>query len=300
MQQKITPNLWFNKNAKEAVDYYTAIFPNGATLATSYYPNSQAEGLADFQLDMAGKELSIEFRLGDLQFTAINAGPEFKPNPSISFMVNFDPSRDKNALENLNALWGKLVDGGKVLMSLDKYSYSDWYGWVQDRYGVSWQLILTNPAGESRPFIIPSLLFTQQNTNRAKEAIKFYISVFENTKIGMLTLYEEATGPAKADAVMFADFTLEGQWFAAMDSGADQDFTFNEGISLSVACKSQEEIDYLWNKLSTVPEAEQCGWCKDQFGVSWQIVPEHIEELMQRPNAYSKLMNMKKLVIDEF
>lgn len=300
MQQKITPNLWFNQNAKEAVDYYVSVFPDSAIQSTTYYPNSSEEGLANFQRDMAGKELVIEFQLGDLRFTAINAGPEFTPNASISFMVNFDVSRDKNALENLNQIWEKLLEGGEALMPLDKYPFSERYGWVRDRYGVTWQLSLTDPTGESRPFIIPSLMFSQKSTNRAKEAITFYLSVFENTKIGTLAPYTENTGPAKKGSLMFADFMLEDQWFAAMDSAVEQNFTFNEAISLSVACKSQEEIDYLWEKLSTVPEAEQCGWCKDQFGVSWQIVPENMEELMQKPNAYSKMMQMKKLVITDF
>lgn len=300
MQQKITPNLWFNQNAKEAAEYYISVFPDSAIQSTTYYPNSSEEGLADFQRDMAGKELVIEFQLGDLRFTAINAGPEFTPNASISFMVNFDASRDKNALDNLNQSWEKLLEGGEALMPLDKYPFSERYGWVRDRYGITWQLSLTDPTSESRPFIIPSLMFSQKSTNRAKEAITFYLSVFEDTKIGTLAPYMEDTGPAKKGSLMFADFMLGNQWFAAMDSAVEQDFTFNEAISLSVTCKSQEEIDYLWEKLSTIPEAEQCGWCKDQFGVSWQIVPENMEELMQRPDAYSKMMQMKKLVINDF
>lgn len=99
---------------------------------------------------------------------------------------------------------------------------------------------------------------------------------------------------------MFADFMLNGQWLAAMDSGVEQDITFNEGISLSIACKDQAEIDYFWEKLSTVPEAEQCGWCKDQYGVSWQIVPENTEELLKKPGAFANMMQMKKLVIADF
>lgn len=150
MGQKITPNLWFDGNAKEAVEYYISLFPDGKIIDTSYYPE---EGLLDFQKSLAGKELAIDFALNGQRFTAINAGPEFK---------------------------------------------------------------------------------------------------------------------------------------------------FNEAVSFSVSCKGQAEIDYYWEKLSAVPESEQCGWCKDRYGLSWQVVPESMAELMQRPDAFRHLMEMKKLVIADF
>jgi predicted 3-demethylubiquinone-9 3-methyltransferase (glyoxalase superfamily) len=300
MTQKIVPNLWFDGNAKEAIDFYTSIFPDSKITDTAYYPKSVEEGLADFQLDMAGKELVIEFELGGYAFAAINAGPEFKPNPSISFMVNFDPSSDEQAREHLDELWAALIDGGEALMPLDTYPYSERYGWVKDRYGFTWQLILTNPDGESRPFIIPSLMFCGPNNEHAEEAINFYLSVFKDSKLGNVSRYTDDNGPAKEGSIMFADFMLAGQWFAAMDSGTDHDFNFNEAISLLVACKDQEEIDYFWEKLSTVPEAEQCGWCKDKYGVSWQIAPENMGEMMKRPNAYAHMMEMHKIVIADF
>lgn len=152
MQQKITPNLWFNGNAQEAAEYYVSVF-EGKILSTEHYPNSAEEGLADFQLDMAGKVLTIEFEILGMRFVGINAGPEF---------------------------------------------------------------------------------------------------------------------------------------------------TFSEAISFSVDCEDQAEIDYYWSKLSAVPASEQCGWCKDKFGLSWQIVPKNMAELMQRPDAFKKLMEMKKLVIADF
>lgn len=300
MAQKITPNLWFDGNAKEAVDFYVSAFPNSQVRSTEYYPNSAEEGLADFQMNLAGKELALDFDLNGYSFTAINAGPEFKFNPSISLMVNFDPSRDEQAREHLDELWAKLIDGGKALMPLDTYPFSERYGWVEDRYGLTWQLIFTNPQGEPRPFIIPSLMFSGENTNRAEEAINFYVSVFKNAKPGMLMRYDQDTGPAKAGSLAFGDFTLADQWFAAMDSGVEQPFTFNEAVSLSVTCKDQAEIDYFWEKLSAVPKSEQCGWCKDKYGVSWQIVPENIGELMKKPNAFAKMMQMKKLVVADF
>jgi predicted 3-demethylubiquinone-9 3-methyltransferase (glyoxalase superfamily) len=151
--QKIIPNLWFNGNAEEAVEFYTSVFPNSKVITTAYYPNSAEEGLADFQLDLAGKVLTIDFELEGMRLTAINAGPEF---------------------------------------------------------------------------------------------------------------------------------------------------TFSEAISLSVTCQDQAEIDYYWEKLSAVPEAEQCGWLKDKYGLSWQVVPANMDELMQRPDAFKHLMDMHKLIIADF
>jgi len=299
MNQKITPNLWFD-GAKEAVDFYLDAFPGSKIVNTIYYPNSPEEGLADFQLEYAGKELGIDFEIAGQRFTAINAGPMFKFNPSISFMVNFDPSRDEQARENLDKLWEKLLNGGEVLMELGEYPYSKRYGWVKDRFGLTWQLILTDPEGDPRPFIIPSLMFAGKNTNHAEEAANYYVSVFKNAKLGEVARYPEASGPANAGSIMFADLMLESQWFAVMDSGVEQDFTFNEAVSFAVECEDQTEIDELWSKLSKVPESEQCGWCKDQYGVSWQIIPKNMNQLMEKPGAYVKMMEMKKLVIADF
>ncbi len=153
MQQKITPNLWFNGNAAEAAEYYASVFPDAEVHETTYYPDSIEEGLADFQLELAGKPLTVDFSLLGMRFSGINAGPEFH---------------------------------------------------------------------------------------------------------------------------------------------------FSEAISFSIECEDQAEIDYYWEKLSKVPESEQCGWCKDQFGLSWQIVPKNMGDLMKKPDAFSKMMEMKKLVIADF
>jgi predicted 3-demethylubiquinone-9 3-methyltransferase (glyoxalase superfamily) len=153
MQQKITPNLWFNGTAKEAAEFYLTVFPDAKIITTEYYPNSVEEGLAEFQLDFAGKPLSVEFEILGMRFVGINAGSEFK---------------------------------------------------------------------------------------------------------------------------------------------------LSEAVSFAIECEDQNEIDYYWQSLSAVPESEQCGWCKDKFGLSWQIVPKNMAELMQRPDAFAKMMNMKKIVIADF
>lgn len=292
--QKIVPNLWFQGNAAEGVEFYEHALPNTRVGDTSHYPT---EGLLDFQEDFAGELLTAVLEIDGYQVLLINAGEEFKPNSAISFLLNFDPSRDGNAKATLKGVWDRLSQGGTVLMPLDEYPFSKYYGWVQDRYGVSWQLMLTNPDGEPRPFLTPSLMFGGQAQNRAHEAANYYIATFNDSALGHLVPYGDQTGPATAGSVMYSDFTLEGQWFSAMDSGVEQDFSFTPGVSLMVNCKDQEEIDRLWEALSVVPGAEQCGWCMDQFGVSWQIAPADMDELMKQPGAFERMLEMKKLDI---
>jgi predicted 3-demethylubiquinone-9 3-methyltransferase (glyoxalase superfamily) len=289
--QRIVPNIWFDHDAAEAAEFYTTIFPEGRVVDTQYYPT---EGLPDFQADLAGKVLAVDFTLAGYRFTAINAGDEFPVNPSVSFFLNFDPSVDPQAREHLDEMWVALSAGGQALMPLQEYPFSPHYGWVQDKYGVSWQLMTTNPEGERRPFIIPSLMFGHTAQGRAAEAIEFYTALLAG-RTGMVARYPQEAGPV-AGEVMFADFQLFDQWFAAMDA-ADQDFTFSPGVSLMLSCADQAEIDHYWDQLSTVPEAEQCGWCTDKFGLSWQVVPASMNQLMTRPGAYATLMNMKKIDI---
>jgi len=163
---------------------------------------------------------------------------------------------------------------------MDKYPFSERYGWIQDKYGLSWQLILTNPEGDPRPSIVPSIMFSGDNAGRAEEAIHFYLSVFKDSKIGLLHRYGPDQQPDKEGSIMYADFMLENSWFAAMDNARGDGFTFNEAISFMVSCHTQNEIDYYWKKLSAIPEAEQCGWLKDKFGLSWQVTPDALDEMI--------------------
>lgn len=304
--QKIIPNLWFNKNAEEAGAFYASVFPKTTTSVEARYPETD---LLDFQKDFAGLPLVVGVEIDEYRFTLINAGDQFRPNPSISFMLNFDPrvlgGDAESAREALGRVWAALSEGGKALMPLQEYPFSPYYGWIEDRYGVSWQLMLVDPDGlstadEVRPFIVPSLMFGREAQNRAREAIDFYVSLFPDARIGTVAEYPAQSGPAPAGAIMYADFQLAGQWFAAMDNGADQEFGFDCGVSLEVDCADQEEIDHFWDAMSAVPEAEQCGWLADKFGVSWQIVPADMGELMAKPDGYEHMMQMKKLVIADF
>lgn len=292
--QKIVPHLWFDTQAKEAANFYCSVFADSEIVSSSVLKDTPS-GDSEF----------LTISLGGYNLMMISAGPYFKVNPSISFMLNFDPSVDDRAKEHLQETWDKLSDGGSTLMPLQEYPFSKLYGWVKDKFGVTWQLILTNPAGEPRPFIIPSLMFSGAATNKCEQAVQFYLGVFKHTKQGALSRYPAATGPAKEGAVMFTDFMLENQWFAAMDSGVEQPFTFDEGVSLLINCDSQEEIDYYWEKLSAVPESEQCGWLKDKFGVSWQVSPSRMNEMMREgtPEQIARVtqafLKMKKFNIAE-
>jgi predicted 3-demethylubiquinone-9 3-methyltransferase (glyoxalase superfamily) len=287
--QKIIPHLWFDKEAKEAADFYTSIFPNSKITNTTMLRNTPS-----------GDTDIVAFDVMGYSFMAISAGPYFKINPSVSFMVNFDPSQMPDAIQKIDEVWGKLSEGGQALMPLGEYPFSKRYGWVQDKYGLTWQLILTDPKGQERPLIVPSIMFTGDVCGKAEEASDFYMSVFKNSKRGTIAYYGSENAPDKEGTVMFTDFQLEGQWFAAMDSARMHDFKFNEAVSLLVNCQDQEEIDYYWEKLSAVPESEQCGWLKDKYGLSWQISPAAMEEMMngtqeQIDRVTQAFLPMKKL-----
>ncbi|QIK71516.1 VOC family protein [Propioniciclava coleopterorum] len=294
--QRIVPNIWFDHTAAEAVEFYVSVLPDAAVVETVRYPT---EGLPDFQRELAGDVLTVEFEVAGYRMIAINAGPEFEVNTSVSFMLNFDPSVDPSAVERLDAVWDALLADGEAVLPLRAYPFSARYGWVRDRYGVSWQLILADSEGGGVPAVLPTLTFADGVQNRAREALEFYAEVFGG-RVQTLVPYGEQVGPAAPEALQFGDLQLFDQWFAAMDSGVASDVTFNCGVSLMVNCHGQEELDRWWSQLSAVPEAEQCGWCADRFGVSWQLVPDNLGELMAAPGAYDTLMGMKKIEIAGF
>lgn len=293
MMQRIIPNFWFDHNAEEAVNFYLSVFKNSKIINTLNYPMTEEEGLADFQKEFAGKVLTIDFEISGFRFTTINADSTFKPNPSISFFYSCDSK------EEADEIWKKLIDGGKSLMEIGEYPFSKYYGWVEDKYGYSWQLMLNNPEGDKRPKIVPSIMFTRDRDGQAEDAMKFYTSVFKDSEISANVNKYPPQMPGREGKISYADFKLLGEWIAVMDGGTDHEFNFTPAISLMVMCKEQEEIDYYWEKLSSNPDFEQCGWLQDKFGVSWQITPENMETLMKSPGAFKRMMNMKKLDINE-
>lgn len=289
--QKIIPSLWFDNNCEEAISFYTSVFPDSKILDIQYYPEKSNDPHLQ---NMLGKVLHGEFELYGQTFTALDGGPIFKFNPSKSFIVNCE-SKDE-----VDKLWGKLSENGKVLMPLDKYPFSEHYGWTQDKYGLSWQLMKTSPEGDRRPKITPSIMFIHDNAGKAEEAMNYYLSVFKDSKKGNVSPYPDGMAPDNDSKIAYEDFQLLGEWFTAMDAGRDMhDFDLNEAVSFIINCEGQAEIDYFWEKLSAVPESEQCGWVKDKFGVSWQIIPKNMGELIKTPAAMNAMMKMKKIIIAE-
>lgn len=289
--QRIIPNLWLNDTADEAAAYYTSIF-GGSIIRSDRYSDAGKE----IHGHKAGDTLTIELLLDGTRIILLNGGPEFSINPSVSLSVTRDTE------DEIHDIWDALVDGGKVLMKLDEYPFNELYGWVQDRYGMSWQLSLGDNA---RSEMIPSLLFTQQNAGQAEDALTFYASVFPDSTVGTLARYEEGSEPNEPGTIMYGEAMILGQKIIAMDSALSHEYTFNEGVSLLIECDDQAEIDLYWNQLSANPAAEQCGWLKDAFGVSWQIVPTRLNDMLQNGTpeqveaVTNSFMAMKKFDIAE-
>jgi len=292
--QKITPCLWFDNQAEEAVNLYISIVRNSKIVNVARYgeAGAKASGMPK------GTVLTITFQLDGEEFMALNGGPAFQFTPAVSFLVACKTK------EEVDALWGRLSDGGSALMELGAYPFSDKYGWVQDRYGLSWQVMFMGDR-EIKQKSTPTLMFVGNVCGKAEEAINFYASVLHNAKVGDILRYGKGEEPDKEGTIKHVTFTLEGQEFAAMDSARVHNFTFNEAISFMVYCETQEEIDYYWEKLSSDPRAEQCGWLKDKYSVSWQIVPAVLDEMMldkdaERSNRVMKaFLQMKKIDIEE-
>jgi len=222
----------------------------------------------------SGSVETVAFELAGQAFSAISAGPLFTFNPSVSFIVACETEAE------VDALWKQLSAGGQVLMELGEYPFSQRFGWTQDRYGLSWQVMHMG----GRPIqqkIVPALLFVGSQAGKAEEAIRFYTSVFPRSKVGDILRYGKGEAPDAEGTVKQALFTLAGQVFSATDSAYEHGFAFNEAISFMVYCDTQAEIDRYWEKLSAVPEAEQCGWLKDRYGLSWQVVPARMDEMMR-------------------
>lgn len=297
MTQRITPNIWCDHAAEEAGAFYASVFDRTTSRVVARYP---VDGLPEFQRSFAGKPLTVDVEIDGYRITLINAGSEFAPNPAISFLLSVDPRRfdDENAARAwINRTWTRLGEDGLVLMDIGEYFFSGLYGWVEDRYGVSWQLKLMDRDAEPAPLITPMLVFGGPVRNRSQEAIGLYGELLPPSGITRQVEYPVTEPPHVDEPIIYSEFLLAGQRFAAFDSPVDRDFTFTPGFSLQIDCDGQEKIDRIWEALSAVPQAEQCGWLVDRFGVSWQVVPANLGELMQRPNAYEHLMRMGRIVI---
>ena len=272
MKNKLYPCLWFDGHAKSAAELYCKVFGNSQILNDT--------------------PMVVMFDLHGQKFMALNGGPMYTPNPSISFYVICE------TIEEVSHAWKDLLDGGSAMMPLDSYPWSEYYGWVQDKYGINWQLSYGKMDDAHQKFS-PTLMFTNDHVGMAEQAIKFYTSVFDNSSIVGILRYAEDDNDAEG-MVKHAEFRLGNYLFMALDSSFMHQFSFNEAISFVVNCDSQEEIDYYWGKLTADGGQEgMCGWLKDKFGVSWQIVPTILHELLSDP-ARSERVTQAFLKMNKF
>jgi predicted 3-demethylubiquinone-9 3-methyltransferase (glyoxalase superfamily) len=273
MKKPIYPCLWFDGKAKEAADFYCSVFSNTKILETN--------------------PMVTTFEASGQQFMCLNGGPMYSINPSISFFIVCETE------EETNATWNQLLDGGSVLMALDKYPWSEKYGWLKDKFGVNWQISFGKMEDVGQKFT-PTLMFTDAVHGKAEEAIGFYTLLFQNSGITGILKYTEED-PDVTGTVKHAQFKLNNNVFMAMDSGYPHGFTFSEGVSLVIECENQEEIDYFWNNLTKDGQESMCGWLKDKYGVSWQVVPEILGNLMKDPEKGPRVvqafLKMKKFDI---
>ncbi|WP_018631181.1 VOC family protein [Niabella aurantiaca] len=272
----IYPCIWFDANGKDAATFYAGIFPDTKISTDS--------------------EMVVTIECNGQKLMLLNGGPVFQPNPSVSFLIANEDGQETERL------YHELIEGGMALMPLDTYPFSKRYGWVQDKFGVSWQLY-TGERGATIQYLIPTLMFINKQNGRAKEAIGFYTALFPGSKTEGILEYPEG-GEDTPGNVQHAQFHISGYTLGAMDSARDHHFDFNEGISLVVECDTQEEIDRYWNALTADGGAEsRCGWLKDRFGLSWQIIPARLSKLMAAGDQEASgrmmqaLMKMNKLDI---
>jgi predicted 3-demethylubiquinone-9 3-methyltransferase (glyoxalase superfamily) len=276
MKENITPCLWYNSQAREAAALYCSVFANAKITAQSPIVIS---------IDVSGQS-----------FTLLDGGPKYKPNPSISFFYLCEKE------EELNKIWNAFSNEGTILMALDKYPWSEKYGWINDKFGISWQIALGKISDVDQK-ITPCLMFTNNQYGKADEAIAHYSSIFKNGTIDGILRYGVNEAPDQEGKIKHAQFSLNDQKFMIMESAASHNFTFTEGISLTIHCETQVEIDHYWERLTESGAESMCGWLKDKFGVSWQIVPSILDKIMSDParagKAAQAFMSMRKLNIEQ-
>lgn len=276
MNNSIYPCIWFNNNGREAAAFYSIIFPTTTV--------TEDNGMVQM-LNINGQKMMF-----------LNGGSQFVPNASISFLI---ANEDENETERL---YTKLAEGGIALMPLDSYPFSKKYGWVRDRFGITWQLY-TGQKGNTDQYFVPTLMYLNKQNGRAKEAINVYTKLFPGSKTEGILEYP-AGGEDIPGNVQHAQFNISGYTLACMDSSLHHPFNFDEGISLVVSTKGQKETDYYWNGLiANGGQESMCGWLKDTFGVNWQIVPEELVLLLNNSDrqkakhAMDAMLKMKKIVI---
>lgn len=306
MTQKIIPNLWFDSHAEEAARFYTSLFEHSSIDNIVHYGNAGYE----MHGQPAGKVMTVDFSIAGYQLLALNGGPHFQFTPAISLFVTCTTK------DEIDRLWEELIrGGGSPLMEIGNYGFSERYGWIRDRFGLTWQLNYgwVSDAGQK---IVPSFMFIGEQYGRGLEALHQWTGIFPDSSIDRVIERvdnEQPSGqPAATDShaapntFEHATFTLFGEKFMAIES-REHNFQFNEAVSLAVMCENQQEIDHYWNALSEGgdPAAQMCGWLKDRFGVSWQIVPTELIEMIRisdterRDRITNAYMKMKKFDLEK-
>ncbi|QWW20023.1 VOC family protein [Schaalia sp. 19OD2882] len=304
---QVMPSFCIGDRIADALETYRALFTD-----------SRVEGI--LQPDPAGAIVAADLTIHGSTLNLLDGGGSLRPTGALSLLTNFDPGVLPGADEYLRSVWQGLSDGGEVLMPLQAYPHSPLYGWVKDRFGVHWQLMLTDPAGEPRPFLTPSLMFDRLETATALRARADHAQVFagvapEMTGLGHAAPYpgqgsragvagvggEREVGAVGAEPgpdvrVMFSEALLGGTHVAYMDTGVELDMPLNMGSSMLVKAVGQEQVDHVWT-MSADPDTEVCGWMQDGFGLSWQVAPNNIHELLQAPGAMARMQQMKKIDI---
>jgi predicted 3-demethylubiquinone-9 3-methyltransferase (glyoxalase superfamily) len=274
MKKQITPCLWFNNQAKEAASLYCSVFAGSKITARSPIVT---------EIDVSGQK-----------FILLDGGPMYQPNPSISFYYICENAKE------LQIIWDTFSKDGNIMMPLDKYPWSEKYGWITDKFGISWQLALGKISDVGQK-ITPCLMFSGKQYGRVDEAIQHYSSIFDNAKVDGILRYGANELPDQEGKIKHAQIALDGQKLMLMESATTHNFDFTEGVSLTVYCENQEEIDYYWEKFTESGEESMCGWLKDKFGVSWQIIPTLLGKIMSDPSKAGKaakaFMSMRKLNI---
>lgn len=282
--QTIIPHLWYDKEAKEAVAFYVELF--SGKIDWTYTITDTPSGDSDL----------IQFQLGDMTLAAISAGPYFKLNESMSLMVNV-ASKDE-----VTRLYQALSEGGRILMPLGEYPFSPYYVWLEDRFGLSWQLSYAPDLDKPYQFDI-CLLFSQEQVGLSQPMLDYYKDKLPQASVGQLSYYGEGEAAVEAATLNYAELLVAGQKLIVMDHGYGGEASFNEAFSLMVYVDSQDELNFYYDLLSAVPEAEMCGWVKDQFGISWQIVPRILMEAYDTASpeqikaVNAAVMTMKRLDI---
>jgi predicted 3-demethylubiquinone-9 3-methyltransferase (glyoxalase superfamily) len=286
--KRIIPFFWFENQAEEAARFYAGLFKSSSVGSITRYSKSasEASGIPE------GTVMSAEFKLCGQDFVALNGGPHLKFSPAVSMTVFCETEAE------IDSLWSALTAGGQVLMGLGKYPFSEKFGFLQDRYGVSWQLNLVR----QKQRIVPSLLFVESSMGQAEAAMKTYAELFKDARVLMAQHYGEGEVAPKG-ALKYGHFSLGGYEFIAMDGAGKHDFTFTGGISFMIECEGQAELDHFWNAFAKGGQELPCGWIVDRFGITWQVVPSNLQDLIggsdpvKAERAMGAMMQMKKLDI---